>query len=152
MASATVMSPADRDAFLAEPRVGVLGVDDPDDGRAPLTVPIWFVYDPEVGVTVVTSPAGRKGRALDRAGRYTLVVQDEAVPYRYVSVEGPIVSAEPPDAALLRRLAVHYLGERGGGAYADATVERDVRGARAYVMRPEHWNTADLRDEMAPFT
>jgi hypothetical protein len=68
-----------------------------------------------------------------------------------VSVEGPIVSAEPPDAALLRRLAVHYLGERGGGAYADATVERDLRDARAYVMRPEHWNPADLRAEMAPF-
>ena len=145
------MTREQRDAFLAEPRVGVLAVDDPAGGRAPLTIPIWFEYRPDVGVTIVTSPESRKGRAIEQAGRYSLAAQDEVELYRYVSVEGPVVSAERPDADLLRRMAVHYLGEKGGNAYAEATVERDTTSARAYVMRPEHWNTADLREEMAPF-
>lgn len=146
----TVMTTDQREAFLAEARVGVLAVDDPN-GRAPLTVPIWYEYRPDAGVTIMTHPESRKGRAIEQAGRYCLVVHDDAEPYRYVSVEGPVVSAERPDADLLRRLAVRYLGEAGGAAYAAATVERDTTSGRAYVMRPERWHTADLRDEMAPF-
>lgn len=145
----TAMSPADRTAFLREPRVAVLAVTDPRPERAPLAVPIWFDYDADDGLTVITSPVSQKGRAIEAAGRFSISVQDEIDPYRYVTVEGPLVSADPPDAAVLRRLAVRYLGEELGGTYADATLERDLAGSKVYVMRPEHWNTADLRGEMA---
>lgn len=145
----TTMTPSDREAFLFEVRVAVLAVDDPRPTRAPLAVPIWFAFDADVGLTVVTSPESQKGRAIEAAQRFTISVQDETDPYRYVTVEGPVVSTARPDADQLRRLAVRYLGDELGGTYADATLERDLAGSMAYTMRPEHWNTADLRAEMA---
>ena len=39
------LSKEEREAFLAEPRIGVVSVAG-DDGRPPLAVPIWYGYDP----------------------------------------------------------------------------------------------------------
>lgn len=143
------MSDADRQAFLAETRVAIISIESPGD-RAPLAVPIWYEYDPAVGVTVVTARANRKGRALAAAGRYTLAVQDGSL--RYVSVDGPVVEERPADAEMLRRLARRYLGDEKGDAYADATVEHDTANASAYVMRPTRWFTGDLRASLAEVT
>ena len=145
----TTMSEAERQAFLAEPRVAVVSVEGADD-RAPLAVPIWYEYDPAVGVTVVTPPDSRKGRAIEAAGRYTLAVHDGAL--RYVSVDGPVVEARRPEPALLRRLARGILGDELGDTYAAATVERDTTGTLAYVMRPTRWFSADLRAAFAELT
>ena len=45
-------------------------------------MPIWYDYSPERGVWVITSQVSPKGKALAATGRYSLVVQDEAIPYR----------------------------------------------------------------------
>ncbi|MDT0323912.1 pyridoxamine 5'-phosphate oxidase family protein, partial [Streptomyces sp. DSM 44918] len=34
----------EREQFLAEPHVAALAVDSAEEGRAPLTVPIWYQY------------------------------------------------------------------------------------------------------------
>ena len=142
----TTMSEADRQAFLSEPRVAVVSVESPDD-RPPLAVPVWYEYDPAVGVTIVTEADSRKGRAIEAAGQFSLAVHDGAL--RYVTVDGPLVETRHPEPDLLRRLARNYLGDELGDAYADATEEHYVVATRAYVMRPARWFSTDLRAAIA---
>jgi Pyridoxamine 5'-phosphate oxidase len=78
--------------YLAGLHVGILGV--AEAGRGPITVPVWYDYQVGGQVSVITGRDSRKARALRAAGRMTLCAQDEAPPYRYVSVEGPVVFEE----------------------------------------------------------
>jgi hypothetical protein len=76
------------------------------------------------------------------AGRFGLCVQDASPPYRYVSVEGPVVSEEELDPAERLAMARRYLGEVGGDRYiADNPDPR--RENVAFRMRPEHWLSQD---------
>lgn len=145
------MTTAQREAFLADLHVGVVSIDDPGPGRAPLAVPIWYRYSPGAGVSIVTSPESRKGRALAAAGRFTLVAQREHPPqnYMYVSVEGPVVEVRRCDLeGDLRPLAVRYLGEEQGNAYAEAWHAEDEQ-ATLYRMQPERWFTFDFTGELS---
>jgi nitroimidazol reductase NimA-like FMN-containing flavoprotein (pyridoxamine 5'-phosphate oxidase superfamily) len=135
------MTTPEREAFLAELHVGIISI--PEDGRGPLTVPIWYGYAPGGELRVVTGKASRKGRLLDRAGRFSLCVQTEIPPYRYVSVEGPIIAIEAADVERdLRPLARRYLGREGGDAYIASTRDEHVDNVLVR-MRPERWLTAD---------
>jgi hypothetical protein len=58
-----------------------------DDGHGPLAVPIWYSYQPGGEVRIITGRTSRKGELLERAGRFSLCVQTETLPYKYVSVE-----------------------------------------------------------------
>ncbi|MFZ0216376.1 MAG: pyridoxamine 5'-phosphate oxidase family protein [Candidatus Dormiibacterota bacterium] len=135
----------EREAFLSDLHVGVIAIA-AEEERAPLALPIWYAYEPGGLVTVLTRPDSRKGRLLRAAGRCRLVVQDEAVPYRYVSVEGPIVGMGPDLASRdeLQRMATRYLGEEGGAAYVADLPEQTVDVA--YRMRPERWTTEDYSE------
>ena len=106
----TAMTEEERDAFLADLHVGVISIE--QDGRPPLSVPIWYDYTPGVGVWVITADTSLKAKHLQAAGRFTLVAQSEEPPaYRYVSVEGPIVETRPADLdADLRPMARRYFG------------------------------------------
>ena len=142
------MTRAQRTAFLADVHVGVLSVNRPDGGRAPLAVPIWYAWSTDGVISVVTSSASQKGRAIEAAGRYSLVAQQEAPPYRYVGVEGPVVTSEACELERdLRPLATRYLGAEAGGAYAEAWHALDP-SATVYRMRPEHWLSYDATDEL----
>jgi nitroimidazol reductase NimA-like FMN-containing flavoprotein (pyridoxamine 5'-phosphate oxidase superfamily) len=133
------MSVEEREAFLADLHVGVISIRDPDPARAPVSAPIWYDFAPEVGVWVLTSPTSRKGEALKAAGRYSLVAQNEAMPYRYVSVEGPVVEERVAELERdLRPMARRYFGVELGDAYAESN-----EGGNVYVMRPERWLTVD---------
>src|ERR1700747_603096 len=88
-----VMSVEERQQFLAGLHVGVLSVAEGNE-RAPLAVPVWYDYEVGGKVSVITGRRSRKGRAILASGRMTLCAQDETVPYRYVSVEGPVESEE----------------------------------------------------------
>jgi nitroimidazol reductase NimA-like FMN-containing flavoprotein (pyridoxamine 5'-phosphate oxidase superfamily) len=81
--------------------VAVISVADDDHG--PLVVPIWYSYQPGGEVRIITGRTSRKGKLLDRAGRFSLCVQTETLPYEYVSVEGPIVAVEAADLERDRR-------------------------------------------------
>ena len=108
------MTREEREAFLADVHVGVISIDQPD--RAPLAVPIWYDYDPAVGIWVITSPDSRKGRRLEAAGRYSICAQVETGLYKYVSVEGPVVSTRSADLEKdLRPMARRYFGVEMGG-------------------------------------
>jgi PPOX class probable F420-dependent enzyme len=130
------MSPSEREAFLAEARVGVLAIAG-DDGSGPLAVPIWYSYRPGGVVNLTTGPGTRKARAIAAAGRFSLCVQDEQPPYRYVTVEGPAV-IEPASRAERLGIAQRYLGPEQGEAFVG---EDQGSGADSVVIRmtPEHW-------------
>src|ERR1700691_3299467 len=98
-----VMSAAEREECLAGVHVGVLSAVVGTTGRT-LGVPVWYSYQPGGLLTVLTGRRSRKAGAIRAAGRFGLCVQDESPPYRYVSVEGPVISEEQPDPA--ERLAL----------------------------------------------
>jgi len=136
--SALSMSPAEREQFLAGVHVGVLSVAS-GDGAGPLAVPVWYTYQPGGTVNVSTGRGTRKARAIAAAGRFSLCAQDERPPYRYVTVEGPVLIEDATDAERLE-LARRYLGTEGGDAYLAAT----PGGTQVMIrMTPERWLSAD---------
>ena len=139
------MSRAEREAFLAAVRVGVISI--ADDGRGPLSVPIWYGYEPGGELWIVTDRESRKGKLLLKADRFSLCVQTETPPYQYVSVEGRIVTLERAELERHTRVLAHrYLGVEGGDAYIKATGASDEsEGSIVVTMRPERWLTVDYR-------
>lgn len=133
------MSRAEREEFLAEVHVGVLSVASADSA-SPLTVPIWYTYSPGGTVNVSTGRGTRKAAAISAAGRFSPCVQDERPPYRYVTVQGPVVIEEASAAERLE-LARRYLGAEGGDAFMAA----NPGGTQVMIrMTPENWLTADF--------
>jgi hypothetical protein len=90
------MSAAEREQFLAGVHVGVLSAAAGTAGQT-LTVPVWYSYQPGGLLTVLTGRRSRKAAAIRTAGRFSLCAQDDHPPYRYVSVEGPVVREEELD-------------------------------------------------------
>jgi PPOX class probable F420-dependent enzyme len=132
------MSQAEREQFLAEVHIGVLSVAVGAD-RGPLTVPVWYSYEPGGQVSVSTAADSQKARAIAAAGRFSLCAQDERPPYRYVSVEGPAV-IENLELAERLAMARRYLGTEGG----DAFIAANPAGAEVIVrMTPQRWLTVD---------
>lgn len=137
----TKMTREERETFLAGVHVGVVSIE--QAGRAPLSAPVWYDYTPERGVWFITVRTSRKGVALDRAGRFSLVAQQEDMPYRYVSVEGPIVEVREADLEKDRRpMARRYFGKQMGDAYVDGGGSEEGVNF-LYRMQPEHWLTVD---------
>jgi PPOX class probable F420-dependent enzyme len=135
------MTVAEREAFLAGLHVGVLSVDDP--GRGPLSVPVWYAYEPGGTISVITGGQSVKAERLRAAGRFSLCVQTESMPYRYVSVEGPVTAVDDTVSADERRaLAQRYLGVENGDLYVAATAD-DAAASVAFRMTPERWCTTD---------
>ncbi|MER7079542.1 Pyridoxamine 5'-phosphate oxidase [Saccharopolyspora kobensis] len=137
------MSAAEREAFLAEPWIGVLAVHDSRGDRAPLQTPVWYDYQPGGDVAVITGQANLKTRFIRESGRFTLCAQDPASPPRYVSVEGPVVAIdEHVDSGVREAMARRYLEPADVEKYLEST-----RGmAVDYIvirMRPEHWSATD---------
>jgi nitroimidazol reductase NimA-like FMN-containing flavoprotein (pyridoxamine 5'-phosphate oxidase superfamily) len=134
------MTKEERESFLSDVHVGIISVAEDDHG--PLTVPIWYSYEPGGEVRIITARRSRKGNLLERAGRFSLCAQLETPPYKYVSVEGPIVAIEVADLERDRRpLARRYLGTELGDRYIAST--RDDVGNVLVRMRPERWLTVD---------
>lgn len=136
------MTRQEREAFLTDVHVGIISI--PEPGRGPLTVPVWYGYNPGGELRVVTGKTSRKGSLLQRADRFSLCAQTETPPYRYVSVEGPIGAIEPADLERdLRPLARRYLGPQLGDQYIERTREEEGADNVLVRMRPERWLTVD---------
>ncbi len=138
----TRMTQAEREEFLAGLHVGVLGVAEGDD-RGPLIVPVWYSYRPGGLISVSTGRDSRKARAVAATGRLSLCAQDERPPYKYVTVEGPVVMEEI-SLEERRELARRYLGQEQGDAFIDSFPGSDEVVLR---MTPERWLTVDFGKE-----
>lgn len=132
------MSRAEREAFLADVHIGVLAVA-AGDGQGPLAVPVWYSYAPGGVVTVITGRASQKARAVGVSGLASLCAQQEAPPYKYVTVAGPAVVG-PCDQDELLAMARRYLGREGGDAYIAANPGNDNVAVR---VSPERWLSVD---------
>lgn len=92
---AVKMSRATMELFLADLHVAIISI--PVKNRGPLTVPIWYAYEPGGAIRLMTFKDSWKARLLKMGLRFGLGVQDENPPYKCVSVEGPVVGIHDAD-------------------------------------------------------
>lgn len=135
------MKKPDREAFLADVHVGVITV--ARDGEAPLAAPVWYSYEPGGDVVFVFESASEKIKLIEATGQASLCVQTEAMPYKYVTVEGSAVVGGT-DNDVERSLAYRYLGPEIGDIYLGANAGSVSRVVR---LTPIRWRTVDY----APF-
>ena len=143
----TRMTQEEREAYLADLHVGVLSI--AEQGRGPLTAPIWYAYEPGGHVRFVIDDDSRKAALIARGTRVSLCIQTEESPYKYVSVEGPVLSIEAAELEGHERpLAHRYLGKREGDRYLEFnSAHEGGRVSLAVQMRPERWLTVDYSKE-----
>lgn len=136
------MTNDEREHYLAGLHVGVIGVERPD--RAPLTVPIWYGYQPGGEVLLWTEAESVKLKLIRDAGRFSITAQDEQPPYRYVSADGDVTGIEPATDDVVRSIAVRYLGEQEGNTFTDENLTPTSVIIR---MRPTRWLSTDYSKE-----
>jgi len=133
------MTASERDSFLNEVRVGVLAIERSDKG--PLCAPVWYRYSNGTGFEIAMAYASAKSILLRRHGAATICVQDEQIPYRYVTAEGEVtVELMTPEERddLLRDIAIKYLGDELGNQYADAFPGHDEAKV---TITPRRWRS-----------
>jgi PPOX class probable F420-dependent enzyme len=117
--------------FVAAPRVAVLSY--PKRDGTPAQTPLWYRYR-DGRFSMVTARTSPKARALARAGRACLTIQDEMPPYRAVIVDGDVtVSDLALDDPLNGWLAMHYFGRLGGKEYERMTAEENRKTGLALL-------------------
>ena len=134
-----VMTAEERQEFLAGVHVGVVAVD--RAGRAPLATPVWYGYSSGGDVLIWTDRGTVKERLIREAGPFSLCVQTETLPYKYVTVEGPVVEIDrAPTEEEALAITVRYLP-------ADEATQwvKDNLGADSLLvrMRPDKWLSTD---------
>jgi hypothetical protein len=136
------LSVRDRELFLAEPHIAALSVS-AGLGRGPLTVPMWYQYEPGGEAWILTESASLKARLIQAEGRFTLMVERVAPTVRYVSVEGPVTRTIPGTDELVWEMASRYLPPDKAEAYV-AMAKADFGEQVAIYLRPERWLSSDL--------
>jgi nitroimidazol reductase NimA-like FMN-containing flavoprotein (pyridoxamine 5'-phosphate oxidase superfamily) len=142
MAADSRLSVRDRELFLAEPHIAALSVSAGEE-RGPLTVPIWYQYEPGGEAWVLSEAASRKVRLIEAAGRFTLMVERTSPTERYVSVEGPVARVVPGTDELLRGITERYLPPEKVAPYIERAAAEFGEQIAIY-MRPERWLSQDL--------
>ncbi|MFG3101753.1 pyridoxamine 5'-phosphate oxidase family protein [Streptomyces sp. NPDC048182] len=136
------LSREEREKFLAEPHIAAIAIT-AEDGRAPLTVPIWYQYEPGGDAWILTGLDSRKNQLIQRAGRFSLMVERVEPSIRYVSVEGPVVETAPGTVELLREMSARYLPADKVDGYVEMASKS--HGEQVVIrMRPERWVSSDL--------
>jgi len=144
------LSEQERQGFLAEPHVGVVSVAR-DAARPPLTVPLWYAYQPGGNISFFTGTQGRKARKtslIQRARVLSLTVQHDRFPYKYVTVEGTVVRADqPPTAEQMLAIARRYLPEEAAQHFVAAELASPGTELVLFTVRPDRWLTADFAED-----
>ena len=106
-----------------------------NDGR-PHVVPVWFVLDGD-DIVFTTSETSVKGQALRRDRYACMCVDDQAPPFSFVMIEGPVeLSTEPTE---LREIATRIGRRYMGDTRAEEFGARNATAGELVVrLRPEH--------------
>jgi hypothetical protein len=136
------LSVRDRELFLAEPHIAALSVSAGLD-RGPVTVPMWYQYEPGGEAWILTESASLKAHLIGAAGRFSLMVDRITPTIRYVSVEGPVTRTVPETDELLWEIATRYLGEEKARDYI-AMAKAEFGEQVVIYLRPERWLSSDL--------
>jgi hypothetical protein len=137
------MTRTEREAFLRDPRPAILSI--PQDGKGPLSSPVWFDFDPGGDFWVLMQSDSRKGELMQVGTCVSLCAQQETKPYKYVSVEGPVVSVATYKADKdFLAMADRYLGTVGAREFVDGMREKTAKGQGVKVtIKPERWLSLD---------
>lgn len=131
------LGPNDLDGLLERPLVAVLATYRANGDV--LLSPVWHRWR-DGGFDVVTSADDVKARHLRRDPRASILVYEHEPPYRGIELAGQVMLGRA-DADIVRAMAVRYLGEKEGEAYAagagDSTLVRLEPG------RVRAWDFAD---------
>jgi uncharacterized protein len=139
----------EREAFLADIHVATLSVAS-DSDRPPLTIPVWYHYQPGGNVTFFTNTQGsktRKVRLIEKAGVLSLAVQREAIPYKFVTVEGTVTKTDrSPSAEQLFVIVSRYLPEEMAQGFVKTELDRPASESELvhYTIRPDRWLSMDF--------
>ncbi len=105
------------------------------DGR-PHVVPVWFVLDGE-DIVFTTGASSVKGQALRRDLYACLCVDDQAPPFSFVMIEGPVELSTDLDE--LRRIATRIGSRYMGAERAEEFGARNAAESELLVrLRPAH--------------
>ena len=111
------MTDAEREAFLAEPRLGMLSTLGADG--APVTVPVWFEWD-GAAARVFTGAATGKARRIERDARASLLAPNKVgEPEAWVAFEGDVTIVVDGAIELAERLAHRYWDMNDGAHRAE---------------------------------
>jgi PPOX class probable F420-dependent enzyme len=109
-----------------------------------LLSPVWHEWRAG-GFHVVTSRADVKAGHLRRDPRASIAVYEHGPPYRGVEVRGRATLGGAGVDEVVRRLAIRYLGEAAGSAYAERAAD-DV----LIRLEPGDLRAWDFADEFPP--
>jgi PPOX class probable F420-dependent enzyme len=128
------------------PLVAVLATHRRDGGV--LLSPVWHRWR-DGGFDVVTGRDDVKARHLRRDPRATILVYEQAPPYRGVELRGRAKLLEEGAHEAARALAVRYLGVEAGEAYAarggdDTLIRLEPGELRAWDFSDEYGESADV--------
>jgi len=137
--SELTMPAGEREAFLAEPHIGVLTISR-GDTQPPLGSPIWYEYESGGDVAINVGRGSEKARLALAAGAASLTVQTESLPYRFVTIGGA-VTVGPADEATRRRIATRYLP---AAMVDDYLATGDVADMVTLRLTPTTWHSNDF--------
>ena len=139
------MSKDQREAFLADTRIGIVSI--AEEGRGPVTVPVWYQYEPGGTVRFVTGTGSKKARVLEHESRASFCVQTETPPYSYVSIEGTVEVGPCDFDRHIKEMALRYLGEEFGKSYLEMTHPGGELGDSILVtITPKRWWSVDYNN------
>ncbi|QQQ77533.1 pyridoxamine 5-phosphate oxidase [Saccharothrix sp. 6-C] len=145
------MTDAERDEFLGLPHVAVLSV--AADDRPPLTVPVFYAHRDGL-LTFFTGTQGRtarKTRLLERAGAFSLCVQQPTYPYKYVTAECVVHRADrAPSTDDVHAVTSRYLPQEAARAFAEAETAAPSETFVLFTGRPVRWLTSDFGEPDGP--
>ena len=127
--------------FLDRPLVATLATYR-KDGSALLS-PVWQEWR-DGGFNIVIGADDVKARHLRRDPRASVAVYESAPPYTGVELRTTATFSDADPHELTRRIAVRYLGERGGAAYAAATAGESFVVIRLEPGTVRSWDYGDL--------
>ena len=111
------LTPDQLDGLLDEPHLATLATVR-QDGSVLLS-PIWFIWE-DGGFTLGIAAGDGKLKHIAREPRVTIVVAEDALPYRGFEVRGRRPADRPTRTRpAIRRIARRYVGPKGEDFYAD---------------------------------
>ena len=117
--------------FVSAPRIAVLSYAKRDG--TPAQAPIWYQYR-DGRFLMVTGRNSPKAKALARARRASLAIQDDMPPYRAVIVDGEVTLSDVAvEGGVNSWLAMHYFGRVGGREYEKMTAEANRRNGLSLI-------------------
>jgi PPOX class probable F420-dependent enzyme len=131
------LRPEDLGDLLERPLVAVLATHRADGGV--LLSPVWHQWR-DGGFDVVTGGHDVKTEHLRRDPRANIVVYEHAPPYRGIEVRTEARLQTAP-VGMARAIAIRYLGERDGAAYAEGGGDDTL--IRLEPGRLRAWDFAD---------